>query len=63
MTEKLNQNIVFVFKIQVDGAVSHSGFFCDLRNGRLMKPLSRKNPNCSFKYLMIFIILFYPIST
>ena len=32
MIEKLNQNIIFIFEIEIDGAVSHTGFFGDLSN-------------------------------
>gem|GEM_PF-2328616 len=35
VVEKLNQNVVFVFKIEINSAVGDTGLFCDLRNGRL----------------------------
>jgi hypothetical protein len=29
-TEKMNQNVIFIFEIKVDGAICNSGFFGDL---------------------------------
>jgi hypothetical protein len=60
-TEKLNQDVVFIFEIQVDSAVGDPGFFCNLGNGRLVKSLSGKNLNRCLKNLMIFMIFFDPI--
>lgn len=59
--EKLNQNVVFIFKIQVNGAVGDPGFFGNLGNGGLMKSLSGKNLNRRLKDLMIFMIFFDPV--
>lgn len=33
ITEKLNQDIVFILEIKVDGPIGNPGFFCNLRNG------------------------------
>jgi len=30
IVEKLNQNVVFVFKIEINRTVGDTGFFCDL---------------------------------
>ena len=60
--EKLDQNIVFIFEIQIDGAVGDPGYFGNLGNGRLMKSMSGKNLNSRFKNLVIFIIFFYPVN-
>jgi hypothetical protein len=57
----LDQNIVFILEIKIDGAVGDAGFFGNLGNGRLMKSLSGKNLNRCLKNLMIFVIFFDPI--
>jgi hypothetical protein len=38
--EKLNQNVVFVFEIEINRTVGDTGFFSNLRNGRLKIPLA-----------------------
>ena len=60
--EKLNQNIVFIFEIQIDGAVGDAGFFANLSNSRLVKSMSGKNLYSRFKDLVIFIIFFYTVN-
>jgi hypothetical protein len=60
--EKLDQNIVFIFEIQVDSAVGDPGDPGNLGNSRLVKSLSGKNLNSRFKDLVIFIIFFYPVN-
>jgi hypothetical protein len=57
----LDQNIVFILEIKIDGAVGDAGFFCNLGNGRLVKSLSGKNLDSRFKDLVIFMIFFNPI--
>jgi hypothetical protein len=56
--KKLDQNIVFILEIQINGAVGDPGFFGNLGNGRLVKSLSGKNLNRRLKNLMIFMIFF-----
>jgi hypothetical protein len=58
IVEKLDQDIVFVFKIQIDGTVSHSGLFGNLGNGGLMKSQSGKYFNRRLENLMVFMIFF-----
>jgi hypothetical protein len=60
--EKLDQNIVFIFEIQIDGAVGDLCYFGNLGNGRLMKSMSGKNLNSGFKDLVILIIFFNPVN-
>ena len=60
--EKLDQNIVFILEIKIDGAVGDAGFFGNLGNGRLMKSLSGKNLDSRFKNLVIFMIFFDPVN-
>ena len=60
--KKLNQNIVFILKIKIDGAVGDPGYFGNLGNGRLMKSVSGKNLDRRFKDLVIFIIFFDPVN-
>ena len=60
--EKLDQNIVFIFEIQIDGAVGDLCYFGNLGNGRLMKSMSGKNLNSRFKDLVILIIFFNPVN-
>jgi hypothetical protein len=60
--KKLNQNIVFILKIKIDGAVGDACFFGNLGNGRLVKSLSGKNLDSRFKNLVIFMIFFDPVN-
>ena len=61
VTEKLHQNIVFIFEIKIDRPVSHPGFFGDLGHGGLVKTLARKYLYSRFQYQVIFIIFIIPI--
>jgi len=54
--EKLNQNIIFVFEIKIDGAVGHAGFFSNLGNGRLKESVFRKYLDSRLEYPMVFIV-------
>ena len=56
VTEKLHQNIVFIFEIKIDRPVSHPGFFGDLGNGWLMKTLAGKYLYGRFQNQVIFTI-------
>ena len=63
--EKLNQNIIFVFEIKIDGAVGYAGFFSNLGNGRLKESVFGKYLDSRFEYPMVFIIfsaLFFNIA-
>jgi hypothetical protein len=40
---KLNQNILFVFKIKIDCSISDTGFFSNLRDCGRKKTLDGKN--------------------
>jgi hypothetical protein len=60
--EKLDQNIVFILEIQINGAVGDPGYFGNLGNGRLMKSMSGKNLDSRFKDLVILIIFSDPIN-
>jgi len=42
IAEKLNQNIILVFEIEIDGAVGNSRCLCNLGNGGLKKTLLGK---------------------
>ena len=42
IAEKLNQNIIFVFEIEIDGAIGNTRCRCNLRNGGLKKTLFGK---------------------
>ena len=56
--EKLNQDIVFVFKIEVNRSVGDAGLPGDLGYGRLMKPSFGKYFNGCFKDALVFIPCF-----
>ena len=58
VTEKLHQNIVFIFEIKIDGSIGHTGLFGDLGDGRLVEALSGKDFDGCFQDKMILIILF-----
>jgi len=55
----MNQNVIFIFEIKVDGAVCNSGFSGDLRYGCLGKTLLGKYLNRCFQNPMIFVVCFY----
>ena len=59
--EKLNQDVIFIFKIQIDGTIGDPGFFGNLGNGRLVKSLSGENLDRCLEDLMVFIIFFNPV--
>ncbi len=54
--EELNQNIIFIFEIQIDGAISHAGFFGDLSNGRLKETVFGKYLDSRLEYPTVFIV-------
>jgi hypothetical protein len=56
--KKLNQNVVFVFEIQIYGTVGDTGFFGDLRNGRLVVSLAGEHLYGSFQDASIFVVFF-----
>ena len=56
--EKIEQNIVFILKIEIDGAVRDTRFPRDLRNGRLKKTLFGKHLDSRFKDAPVFIVCF-----
>lgn len=58
VTEKMRQNIILVFKVQVDGAVGDAGFFRNLCNGRLVESLLRKYFYGRFQNAVILVIVF-----
>ena len=57
--KKIDQDVVFIFEIQVDGTISHAGFPGDLGNSWLIKPLSRKHLHRRFQDKMIFVIFIF----
>jgi hypothetical protein len=56
IAEKLNQDVILVFKVQIDRSVSNASLFGDLGNRRLMKPLARKHGHGRFQYQVILIV-------
>jgi hypothetical protein len=54
--EKLNQDIVFVLEIEIDGAIRHTGFFGNLGNGGLKETVLGEYLDCRFEYAMVFIV-------
>ena len=61
VAEKLNQYVVFVFEVEIDGAIRNSGLSCDLRYRRLMESQIRKYFHGGFEDTFVFIVIFSPI--
>jgi len=59
MAEKMDKDIIFVFKIKVHGAVGNPGLPGDLRYGRLVEAFIGEKFYGSFQDPMIFIIVFF----
>jgi len=58
VAEKLSKNIILIFKIEINRAVSDSRRFGDLGNGRLKKSLFGKYLYGRLKDAMVFVICF-----
>jgi hypothetical protein len=56
--EKLNQDIVLVFEVQIDGPIGHTSFSGDLGNGRLMISVTGKHLYGRFENAVVFIVFF-----
>jgi len=54
--EKLNQDIVLVFEVQIDGPIGHTGFSGDFGNGRLMISVPGKYLDGRFEDAVVFIV-------
>jgi hypothetical protein len=54
--EKLNQDIVLVFEVQIDGPIGHTGFSGDFCNGRLMISVPGKYLDGRFEDAVVFIV-------
>jgi hypothetical protein len=54
--EELNQDIIFVLEIEIDGAIRHTGFFGNLGNGGLKETVFGEYFDCRFQYAMVFIV-------
>jgi hypothetical protein len=54
--EKLNQDIVLVFEVQIDGPIGHTSFSGDLGNGRLMISVTGKHLDSCFENPVVFIV-------
>ncbi len=61
VAEKLHQNVIFIFKIEIDGTVGHTCYFCNLRNRRMEKALPGKYFNGRFKDQVIFVVFIFGI--
>ena len=55
---ELNQDVVLVLEIEVDGPVCHPSLFSDLRNRRLKKPLFGKYGNGRIQDTLVFVHIF-----
>ena len=53
---KLNQDVIFVLEIEIDGAIRHTGFFGNLGNGGLKETVLGEYLDCRFEYAMVFIV-------
>jgi hypothetical protein len=54
--EKLNQDIILVFEVQINGPVGHSSFFGNFGNGRLMISVAGKHLDGRFEDAVVFIV-------
>jgi hypothetical protein len=61
IAKKLHQDIILVFKIQINGTVGHPCFFGNLRNGRIKKALPGKYFDGRFEDQMIFVVFIFDI--
>jgi hypothetical protein len=59
VAEKLDQNVVFIFKIQINCPVGDTGFFSNLCDRTLMKSLSGKYFDSRFQDSMVFIVFVF----
>jgi len=57
--EERDQDIVFVFEIEIDGAVRHACFACNLGNLRVVEALFRKNLYSGLDNLVVFSPVFF----
>ncbi|MDD2604541.1 MAG: hypothetical protein RBR20_07365 [Desulfobacterales bacterium] len=53
----MDQDIVLVLEVQVDGTVGDAGLTRNLGNGRLVEPLFGKNPDRGFQDPMKFFMV------
>jgi hypothetical protein len=54
--EKLNQDVVLVFKIQIDGPIGHACFSGDFGNGRLMISVPGEYLDGRFENAVVFVV-------
>ena len=59
VVKKMNQDIVFVLEIKIDGTIGHTGFPGNLGNGRLVKTLARKDFYGCFKDKMVLVVFIF----
>jgi hypothetical protein len=50
---ELDQDVVLVFEIEIDGSIRHAGFLGDLGDRRLVEPLVGKYPDRGLKDLVV----------
>jgi hypothetical protein len=56
VAEKLDQDVVFVFKVQVDGPVGHAGLLGNFGNGRLGVSVAGKYLDGGIENKMVFVV-------
>jgi hypothetical protein len=56
--EKLNQDIVLVFEVQIDGPIGHTSLSGDFGNGRLMISVAGKHLDGRLENAVVFIVFF-----
>lgn len=54
--EKMDQNVIFIFKVKIDGPIGDTGGPCNLRYGRFVETGLREYRDCRFQDPVIFII-------
>jgi hypothetical protein len=61
VAEKLDQNIVFILEVEVDGPIGHSGFFGDFGNRRMSVSILGKYLDGGIENQMILVIFVFSV--
>ena len=56
VAEKLQQDVVLVFEVQIDGTVGHPGLPGNRRDGGFIEPLLRENLDRRLKDTVVFVV-------
>jgi hypothetical protein len=56
--KKLNQDVILVFKVEINRSIGHTRFSGNLGYGGLIESLLSKNLDCRFEDAVIFVDIF-----